>query len=124
MTHWQDHQGSPDDQAIDRLLGLLDDVEPSPGFRRRVLRAIVAEGHAPLARRLRWPRVAAAAAALMLIVAGWALVDRGPRPVDPRTPDLAAADSVGAVLDGLSELDLLAVDVNELDTINDDWFGG
>lgn len=119
-----DEQLDPQDRALDRLLDLVEDVEPSPGFRRRVMVALRDERGRDLGRRWRWRAAAAIAASLVLILSGWALFSGETRAPDPSPSDLAAADAVAETLDGLSDLDLLALDVEELDSIHDDWFGG
>ncbi len=124
MTGWNDDRKSAEDQALDGLLGLVADERPSPGFGRRVLAAVAAEGVRPLARAVGWRRAVAAAAAIVLIVSGWALIVRERRPGPEDRGDGANAAAVVEALDDLSDLDLLVLDVEELDSIHDDWFGG
>ncbi len=117
--------GSPEDQALWQLMGILEDEAPSADFVDRVCRQVQKKVvHRPWYRRS-W---VAAAAVIMLVVTIWPLLggpggDRsGPLPDNGNS----AREYQGVVelLDGLSDVDVLVLEAAEEESIQTDWFGG
>lgn len=115
---------SAEDKALWQLMGLVDDVTPSPDFVDSVRRRIEAEARVTQPwHKSRW--IPAAAAAILLAVTIPFAID-GSSSTDQGAPEGNVAEYQGVVdlLDTLSDTDLLALEASEEESVQADWFGG
>jgi hypothetical protein len=117
--------GAPADAALWDVLGAAPNAEPPPGFTARVMQDLAKHTEPRRGwRRAGW-RWTAGAAAAALLIAAWAA-----RPCsDTQEPSgagviSASLEDVGTKLATLSDDDLVAFDIDGLQRVNEEWFGG
>ena len=115
---------SADDRALWQLMGVLEDIEPSSDFMGSLRREFDC---APVVARPWYRRswIPAAAAVLMVAIAiPFAMKGHDSDQPSTTSGDVAEYQGVMDILDGLSDADVLALEANEAESIQADWFGG